>query len=149
MSTPQIQLQTLFVLNGEGRITATREPGARRGPAFALIRGKESCAWAVGAGVSSRTALELEHLAREEPPVVDFRDEPVHAERYSSLVGGRVETGPAFTFPDRVAKPAGVESIDDIRLLDPHFPGWTGHELFGRAPMVATLEGGHAISICF
>lgn len=147
--TPSFQLQTLFELNSEGRITSTREPSARPGPAFSLIRSTTNCAWAVRADIPEAVARELDRLAREEQPVSDLRDGPAHAERYISLIGGGIECGPAFAFPNAVAEPARTVVVEDVRLLERHFQGWTADEIPGRSPMLAVVEDGHAVSLCF
>ena len=137
------------MLNDEGRITSTREPSAGPGPLFSLVRGATGCAWAVRADVPEDIACELDDLAREEPPILDLRDAPVHAQRYVSLLEGRMRPaklcesgGPAFTFPDAVAQPAGVRAVEDERLLQHHFRGWVAGEIAaGRSPvMAATLS---------
>lgn len=64
--TPELQLQTLFVLNDEGRIVSTREPNGGAGPRFSLIRGRTRCAWAIRADVSDNLAAQLIALARQE-----------------------------------------------------------------------------------
>ena len=38
MTTPALQLRTLWVLDPRGRITSSREPQGSRGPLFSLIR---------------------------------------------------------------------------------------------------------------
>lgn len=110
VSTPDLHLKTTFILNGEGRIVSTREPGANRGPRFSIVRSATCCAWAARADLPKELAGELDRLAREEPPTIDLHDAPVHADRYLSLVGGQVGSGheavvktrqsdgPAFTF---------------------------------------------------
>ncbi len=115
MSTPALQLQTLFVLNRDGRIVSTREPGPSRVPVFSLVRSTANCAWAVRSDVPQDAARELDSLAREEPPPLDLRAAPVNASRYMSLARGRIESGPAFTFPDFVAKPANVVLVENLR----------------------------------
>jgi len=149
MSTSDLYLHTAFVLNSDGRITSTREPGPRRGPAFSLVRSTASCAWAVRVDLPQKLSDELDNLAREEPPAMDLREAPVHADRYMSLVGGRIESGPAFMFPDVVAQPADIVFIEDLRLLSRNFRGWTAGEIPGRSPIPAVLEDGHAVSVCF
>lgn len=162
MSTPDLHLKTAFVLNGEGRITATREPGASRGPLFSLVRSSTCCAWAVRADVPKDLASELDVLAREEPPVLDLRDAPVHANQYMSLLGGRMgagheaggtprqSAGPAFTFPDAVLQPADVVVVEDERLLEQNFRGWVVGEIAGgRSPVLAVVEDGYPVSVCF
>lgn len=145
----ELQLQTLFVLDDEGRITSTREPDPARGPRFSLIRTSTRCAWAVRSDVTDEVAARISHLVRDEPPVGDFQREPVHAERYISILGGRIQAGPAFTFPERIPLPGDVAPIDDIGPLVRHFRGWSAGEIPGRMPIVAVIERGNAISVCF
>ena len=130
MSTPDLHLRTSLVLNDEGRIISTREPEARRGPLFTLVRSATSCAWALRADLPPDLAGELDRLARDEPPTIDLRDAPVHADRYISLLGGRIASSqvpvtkthrsdePAFEFPDSLAHSADVVVVEDERLLE-------------------------------
>jgi hypothetical protein len=67
VSTPKLHLHTLFVVNGDGRITSTRDAAAGRGPLFCLVRSTRRCAWAVRADVPDHIAKALDGLAREEP----------------------------------------------------------------------------------
>ena len=149
VSTPELQLRTLFVLDGAGRIVGTRETAPGLGPLFSLIRDRESCAWAVRADVARDMADELEGLAGVEPPVADFRQAPVHAERYASLLEGRVDSGPSFVFPERIARPDGVVLIEEIDVLSRHFSGWTASEIPGCGPIVGVVEDEYAVSVCF
>lgn len=158
MSFPDLHLKTLFVLDGQGRITSTREPGPSRGPLFFLVRSATSCAWAVRADVPQDVAGELDGLAREEPPASDLRHAPVHADRYASLVASghqagpriRHSSGPAFTFPASVAPPADIVVVEDERLLEHNFRGWVPGEIAaGRSPVLAVVEDGHPVSVCF
>ncbi len=149
MSTPDLHLRTLFLLDRDGRIRGTREPDPDPGPFFALIRGRTSCAWAVRADLQQDITEKLTGLAREEPPVAQFRDAPVHAERYMALAGGEVYSGPAFAFPETVEQPDATVIVDDVRLLARHFSGWTDAEIPGRSPVVAVVEDGDVVSVCF
>jgi hypothetical protein len=150
MSTPKLHLETSFVLDAAGRIASTREPQATPGPVFALVRGTTSCAWAVRADVGEAVADELNRLAREEPPVLELRQAPVHADRYLSLLGGRVQSGPAFTFPQAITQGAGVGVVEEEQLLERHFRGWVRGEIaVGRAPVMAIVEHGYPVSVCF
>ena len=79
----------------------------------------------------------------------DFRDAPVHAERYMALVQGSCDSGPAFAFPDELAPPHGTILIDDIQALSLHFSGWTASEIPHRTPIAAFVEEGRAVSVCF
>ena len=149
VNLPDFELRNQFVLTADGRIGGTSSQEPWLGPLFRLVRGKESCAWAVRVDVPQNIADELDGLAREEPPVSDFRDAPVHAERYTSLLRGEVDSGPSFTFPEELAQPSGTVFIEDIGSLDHHFTGWTASEIPYRTPIVAVVEGGFAVSACF
>ena len=149
MSTPDLHLQTLFLFDSGGRIRATREPGPSPGPRFALIRGPTSCAWAVRADLSQEHAAELDSLARAEPPAADPRAAPAYAERYKSLAGGELYSGPAFTFPEAIDPPPATVLVNELQLLGRNFSGWTAAEIQGRSPIVAVVEDGHAVSVCF
>jgi hypothetical protein len=162
MSTPDLHLRTCLVLNDEGRIISTREPEATRGPLFTLVRNAAACAWAVRADVPTDIASEVDRLAREEPPTVDLRQPPVHAHRYISLLGSRIDPsqapatktlrsdGPAFEFPDSLASHADIVVVEDERWLERNFRGWLPGEIAaGRSPVLAIVEDGHPVSICF
>ncbi|MEP6573695.1 MAG: GNAT family N-acetyltransferase [Gemmatimonadota bacterium] len=147
--TPDLQLQTLYSLNGMGRIVSTREPNSSPGPRFSLIRAPSGCAWSVHAEIPDELAIELGKLAADEPRIQDFELEPVHARHYTSLLGGRIDAGPAFTFPEYMAQSTGLVEIRNVGQLERYFRGWTEDELPGRAPILAITEGEDAISICY
>jgi hypothetical protein len=150
MSTPKLHLETSFVLDATGRIASTREPQATPGPVFALVRSTTGCAWAVRTDVGEAVADELNRLACQEPPVSDLRQAPVHANRYILLIRGRVQSGPAFTFPQAITQGAGVVVVEDEQLLERHFRGWVRGEIAaGRAPVMAIVENGYPVSVCF
>ena len=149
MSTPDLHLKTMYSLDVDGRIVGTREPEPRPGPLFTLVRGNASSAWAVRADLPPETARVLESLAREEPPISDFQQPPAHAERYASLVNGTVESRQAFTFPEDLPQTGGTVFIEDISLLHEHFLGWNEAEITGLTPIVAVVEEGSAVSVCF
>jgi hypothetical protein len=150
MSTPTLHLQTSFVLDAAGRIVSTREPEATPGPVFVLVRSTHSCAWAVRTDVGEGVAAELNRLAREEPPLSNLRDAPLHANRYKSLIEGQVLSGPAFVFPHAIIQPADTVVVEDEQLLGRHFRGWVAGEIdAGRAPVLAIVEHGFPVSVCF
>lgn len=149
MSTPALHLQTMFLFDGNGRIRSTREPASTPGPMFALIRGTSNCAWAVRADLPQELADELGRLARAEPPATDLQGNPVHAERYRALAGGELYAGPAFTFPEEIAPSTDTVLVGPVQLLARYFPGWTSAEIEGRSPVVALVEDGDAVSVCF
>ena len=73
----------------------------------------------------------------------------MHASRYASLLAGRVDSGPVFTFPEVLPAATDVFAITKLSQLERHFDGWTAEELPERSPMVAIVENEHAVSVCF
>lgn len=149
MSTPELHLQTLFLLDPNGRIIGTREPEPTAGPKFILVRGRSSCAWAVRADISKTVADEFDRLAQEESTVTDFRRGPVNATRYLSLVDGEILSGPAFEFPEMVARSEGTVLVEDVRMLERHFSGWHASEIEACSPIIGLVEDDEVLSVCF
>lgn len=150
-ASPRLQLETLYILDGRGRIVSTREPRPSPGPRFALIRGAAECAWAVHADVADEVAEKLRDLARREEPSEPWERPPTFAEEYQAMLGSRtVWWGPAFEFPDQLRAAGDVEEIQDESRLDQHFTGWVAGEFAaGASPVLAVLEDGVPVSVCF
>jgi hypothetical protein len=154
MCTPELHLRTCFVLNVDGRIVSTREPSGSRGPFFTLVRGSTGCAWAVRADVPADIASELDRIAEDEPPILDFRAPPVNVQLYlrvlESLRNTSQSAGPAFSFPDFLLESNDAVIVESESLFERNFRGWVPGEIeAGRAPALAILENGCAVSICF
>ena len=140
------------MIDWRGRIVSSPEPNVPPPPVFALIRGASSCAWAVRADVSENVSAEVERLARQECPLDDLQnpnDAPANADTYLALLGGQINSGPAFTFPDRIAHSSDVELVDKLELLERYFRGWVADEIPWRAPIVAVMDNGYPVSVCF
>ena len=140
------------MIDWRGRIVSSPEPNVPPPPVFALIRGASSCAWAVRADVSENVSAEVERLARQECPLDDLQnpnDAPANADTYLALLGGQIYSGPAFTFPDRIAHSSDVELVDKLELLERNFRGWVADEIPWRAPIVAVMDNGYPVSVCF
>ena len=140
------------MLDGRGRIGSSPEPNVPPPPLFALIRGASSCASAVRADLPESVAAEVERLARQERPIEDLQDShdaPAHGDAYLALLGGQINSGPAFTFTDRIAHSTDVTLIDRLELLERNFHGWVAAEIPWRGPIVAVMDHGYPISVCF
>lgn len=147
-TSAQDHLETLFVL-GSHRIVSTREPNPSQGPEFVLIRRADSCAWAIGSGVGEEQARELTRLAIDEQPTSDFRQPPKHIDGYREILGGEFDSGPAFEFPERMPLIREAVLIEDVKRLEGSFNGWTADELPERSPIMAIIQNGVPVSICF
>lgn len=147
--TPDIALSTGYLVDARGRIISTREPQPTSDTLFMLIRGRSKCAWAVRSDVPEEIRVEVGRLMAEEPRHHNLLDPPLHANAHQLLIGGHVASGPAFTFPDRIPMSADVEQIDDLKLIEHNFRGWTAEEIPDRSPIFAVVKDGYPVSICF
>ncbi|HKP82699.1 MAG TPA: GNAT family N-acetyltransferase [Pyrinomonadaceae bacterium] len=162
MSTPDLYIKTNFVLDEHGRIVSTREPGAPRGPLVAVSKSLKDCAWAVRADVPPAIANEIDRLAQLEIPPLDLQQGPTQSHRYIALLIARItpnqasvrktieSDGPAFEFPARLIHAREVVVIENEQLLNRNFSGWVPGEIeAGRGPVMAIVENGHPVSVCF
>ena len=155
MATPELHLATAFVFDGEHRITETREPNPELPVRFVLARGAGSVAWAVRTDVNAAVAAELDELAASESPHAggDWQTPPKHAERYEELLAmdfAEVVSGALFEFPAELVAPSDIVEVRTERELATNFHGWVHGEISnGRAPVMAIVEDGAPVSICF
>jgi RimJ/RimL family protein N-acetyltransferase len=139
----------MFSMDSRRRIRASSETNAPAAPLFTLIRGTSNVAWGVRGDVPGEVADELDRLAGDEPPLRHFQAPPLHADKYLSLAGGQIVSGPAFRFPDEIAQPTDITLVDRLDLLERHFRGWIAEEISWCAPIVAVMDGGYPVGVCF
>lgn len=162
MSTPDLYIKTNFVLDEHGRIISTREPGAPRGPLVAVSKSLQACALAVRADIPPAIANEIDRLSQLETSPLDLQQGPTQSHRYIALLISRItpnqasvrktieSDGPAFEFPDKLIQRSDVVVIEDEQLLNRNFSGWVPGEIeAGRAPVIAVVEDGYPVSVCF
>ena len=156
MATLQFHLETALVFEGEHRITETREPNPRLPARFVLARGTDLVTWAVRTDVKPEIASELDELAASEPlHVGNWETPPVHAARYEELLAmdfAEVDAGPMFEFPAELVASADIAIVEvrSERELATNFHGWVPGEISnGCAPVMAIVEDGAPVSICF
>ena len=114
-----------------------------------LVRDTRACAWAVHADVPSHVASEVTALARQETATRVVSAAPLHADAYVALLGGRVDSGPVFTFPPTVPAPSDTVLVTELSELTRRFRGWTADEIPERSPIVGLRQDGHIVSVCF
>ncbi len=157
MTTPELQLHTLFKLDARGRILSACEPGSPAGPLIFIGRSSAECATAVRADLPEPLARTLEALLQEEPPCADLKQPPIHASRYRDLISSSAATrrapsvffGPAFYFPEQLQPTPDVVEVQDEDQLTHHFAGWRAGEIAeGRAPVRAIVDP-FPVSVCF
>jgi hypothetical protein len=140
---------TRGLLKANRRIIRSAEPNARPLPIFMLSRGVAGVVWGVRTDVPEDIVGELDRLARDEAPILDFEGLPLHAHEYQSLLRGRVSSGPAFGFPEVIDDPPGVTLVDRLDLLERYFRGWTAEEIPSCSPVMAVMDSGYPVSVCF
>ena len=146
----QLQLETLFLRDTGGQILSTREPQPTSGPAFVLIRSRDEVAWATHASLPDHQATVIAEFACRETPVAEWDAPPIYADRYRSIIGGKVEGGPAFYFPSSLVGGSDVVEVNDESVLQMHFKGWVAGEIeAGAAPMMAVYADASPASLCF
>lgn len=149
MSTPALQLATLYETDASGRLTTTREPAKKLAPRFVLVRSATESAWGIRADVPDALAEELAALARAEPPLHDLHDLPTHVDRFRAL-GTTEWFGPAFEFSASIATASDIVRIADEDALSVNFRGWVPGEIAaGCGPVMGIVVDGHPVSICF
>ncbi len=155
----ELQAEALFTHDQNGRIRYTNEPGATPAPRFFLGRTKHGNIWRFRYDLPDDVVRELDALAASEPVTADLRANPVHFEAFGNTLRAhapieQVYRGPAYRFPDTIARPTNTVLIaeENAELLrfgfpdaldDPERP-WKLYQ-----PYVAVVEHGAAVSVCF
>jgi RimJ/RimL family protein N-acetyltransferase len=149
LSSPALQLATLYETDDSGRLTTTREPAKQPAPKFVLIRSATASVWGIRTDIPDALAQELTALARDEPRVTNLKDLPTHVERYRAL-GTTEHFGPAFEFPESVTSSGDIVIVEDERALNLNFRGWVPGEIAaGCGPVIGIVADGQPVSICF
>jgi Acetyltransferase (GNAT) domain len=162
-----LQPETVFVLDGDGRILRSRAPDAKPGPRMYFAGCDEGNVIRLRHDVGDAVATEIARLAAEEPPFRDAGIPPIHMQRYVDLLATdasveHAELGWVWAFP-RKLRLAGAAvlhsgSAAGDRLLAaineggmPPSLGALGFVDLGEfwEPWCVSLEGGEIASIAF
>jgi hypothetical protein len=138
--TPDELLALWIVRDARGRMVRTNEPPPNgRVPRLTMIRTATSCAWVLRADVDDVVAARVAAIAPADEP-----------ERYRELLGGAIDGGPIFAFPETLpSDPHDVVEIDSLAPLVRYLHGWNAEEIPERGPILAICDGADAISVCF
>jgi hypothetical protein len=150
-----LQAKTLFVHDQSGRMRTINAPRGKPAPAFFLGCTALGNVWRFRFDVSTTLARRLDALANSEPPLADPQAPPVTLEairRTFAEFGERPQehTGPVYRFPERLKRPKGFVEIAEgnEQLLRFGFADLIP-TLRMRQPMVAVVQDGVAISVCY
>ncbi|MCZ6782624.1 MAG: GNAT family N-acetyltransferase [Proteobacteria bacterium] len=153
-------VETLFLHDAAGRIVRVHEREGWPAPHFYLGRSRPANLWRFQASLPDGAIRTLGRLAAKEAPLPDIvparepEPEPRRMEAFRRvLVDEGIEIhseyrGPAFRFPDATL---GTRPDPDVVEIGPENAALlTGPflDLAGRAPVLAALDDGRAVSVC-
>jgi hypothetical protein len=153
----KLQADTLFRHDPDGRLRYVNEPDAPPAPRFFMGRTAAGVIWRVRFDLSAGIVEQLGALCRSEPPSAELASAPQHYEGIKAVLRAHAPIakeyrGPAYHVPDSVQRPEHVVDISEANahVLQAHFlwilPLTQG---FGTGPVVAAIEHGSAVSLCF
>jgi hypothetical protein len=157
----RLHAETLFDIDGDGRLVATNEPEPEPAPRLFLVRGRSGRAAWFGGSVPADTAARcLRAVAAlpawdgEEPPAATYDD--LRAALAADAPLAAETSGVAFAFGERAAAPAPRPAVatdvvlverSNAHLLAPHFP-YTRTVLDARSPVAGVVRDGVVVAAC-
>lgn len=157
----EIQINTLFQCDGDGRLRTIHEPGPAiaqpPAPRFFMGRTAAGNCWRFRYDLPAETIAQLETVCQAEPVTDDLRTPPQQYAAIKAILQAQAPIateyrGPAYWIPEDVAPPPQVVLIEDttLPLLQPNFPWMTRTSPYYMAgPVAAVLAEGRAVTICF
>jgi hypothetical protein len=150
-----VQVQTLFCHDENGRIRYVNEPGqSPPAPRFFLGQTKHGNIWRFRYNLPEDVVCQLNDLASSEPITADLRGKPIHFEYFRNVLQAhsaiqQVWIGPAYRFPDDLKPSKNVTRINraNAELLRSGFASQIP-ELEAIQPCVAVMKQGQAVSVC-
>jgi hypothetical protein len=150
----QLQAETLYRYNAEGRMLCVNEPGDPPADRFFMGRTLQGNLWRFRYDLPAAIVEQLEALCRTEPISAELARPPLHYDAIRAVlqVQAPIEgeyRGPAYRVPDSVQAPAGVVLISaaNEHLLQPWFMDWLPVD--PEQTVAAVLEEQVAVAICF
>jgi hypothetical protein len=156
----RLQAGTLYRLDAHGRIVAVTEPEPmpRPGPRVFLGRTRQGNVWHLRHDLPTELADQLAALLAAEPVAEAFGAEPgclpaVRAALARHAPVEREYRGPAYVLPADAASavPTDLALVEvdgyNVELLSGGFEDWLDSAV-ARAPFVAAVEAGRAVSVC-
>ena len=162
----RLQAATLYRLDGRGRMLAVNEAERPPAPRVFLGRTREGNVWRLRHDLPPRLAGRLSDLLAAEPTADDLPaagttdDRPAEPRCLAALRAALALTapverewcGPAYLIPPGAGRSTGAPIIE-VGDGGPELRGsafeWLAAELAERAPCLAAVEGGRAVTVCF
>lgn len=155
----ELHLRCLYHHDARDRILQTRQPGGALCPLFHLGRTPLGNLWRFREDLEPEAVRELSRLAGKEGPLQAGHPPPERMQAIRSLLYSLTEIvfewrGPAFRFPAELPTPSPVPGTEVLEVV----PGLEDvlqdpfddliPEITTRAPIVAVVEEGRAVSVC-
>jgi len=149
------RLETLYLHDGQGRLTAINQWDGGPVPRFHLARTTAGNCWCFRDDLPESLVGELTRYCEGEPALADPHSPPRHADVYRRLLDEQntVETiwsGPAYTL-GRTAVPPDVGivhvNVDNARLLQARMSDWLP-DVPHRQPFMAAVDHQQAVAVC-
>jgi RimJ/RimL family protein N-acetyltransferase len=150
----RLHVAALFTQDDNGRLVVGNEPDRNVAPRLFFGRTVRENAWWLRHDVGRAEADELTAACRAEPLRRDLAADPGAVERLSRVLAAsdpvaRIWAGPAFVCPNGPSDGSSVVPVErtNAELLTPYLEPWRVDVQQG-VPMVVSLEGGRAVSVC-
>ena len=150
-----IQVETLFVLDAKGRLTAVNSDDGIPTPRFFFGSTEEGNLWRFRFDLPSDILEELERFCLQEPARADLETPPENLEAFKKILNcqqpiKRSWSGPAYWIPEDDPK-SGANAVriteENSEVLNEGFPD-NGRWINSCQPVYAAIRDGKAVSVC-
>jgi len=150
----QIQAETLYCYDADGRLRCINEPGDPPAPRFFMGRTPQGNLWRFRYDLPTEIAQQLEALCRSEPVGANLTHAPLRYDAIRAVLQAQTPIeeefrGPAYRVPDNIQPPPGVVLVSETneQLLQPWFMDLL--PIGSEQTIAAVLEEGTAVAVCF
>ncbi len=150
-------IDTLYCRDADGWLRSINELGYPPAPRFFMGRTRTGNTWRFRHDLPADVCAKLDRLCREEPPAADLATPPqnyaaIKAALHDHAPLGREYRGPAYWVAEDTPPATPVAQItgENAELVQAGFP-WLLELLTSpdAGPVVAAIEGGRAVAVCF
>jgi GNAT superfamily N-acetyltransferase len=153
----ELHINTLYVIDSDGRLRSVNELGEPQPPRFYMGRTRHGNLWRFRHDLPTEVIAALDRLCRSEPTTADFTSPPQSQAAIRALLQAHApiegeDRGPAYWVAEDTQTTANVVLISEANagLLGDGF-AWL-HPLLREpdlGPVAATIAQGQAVSLCF
>ncbi|HET9222903.1 MAG TPA: GNAT family N-acetyltransferase [Roseiflexaceae bacterium] len=150
----EIQAETLYRYDADGRMLCVNEPGDPQADRFFMGRTLQGNLWRFRYDLPAAIVEQLEALCRAEPVSAELASPPLHYQAIRAVLQSHAPIegeyrGPAYRVPDNVQPPAGITLIAEANqeLLERWFMDWLPVD--PDQTVAAVVEEQAAVAVCF